>query len=611
MDIINKLLDSISRITSKEQKSQAIINIFETNVLENIIGNNPNYSQAIKAKKIAQKQERILSIIDSDQLIEKILCKYSKGVSPDIIEKYLNKIEDKKTKLKVLKELAKSQSVDEIIDLITNTQIRKKYCNEEILNEVLREKSKEEYIQNPQEYLRKFRESIFNKNRDELKFILSAITIYNNIEDEKVKEEMNSILATYIKSLTHASDEKINIFNQKLFENEINICRCYELESEKQLEFACITGEIFKEKQLKNIDIISLDKKRLKDCVEKVNIANKGKEIDSTSRLEIIMQLYNMKRKEYINQNDKSIIGTNSNIQFGIELEFKGVDFRQFEIYLNSVINDKEIQEKIGLTESEKKVLKRLKDWKVCFENSVIGGTEFKSNILRDTDETWEEISTVSKIIESIGGYVDEECSFHVHIDAGALGIDSKAWEMYYLIQQKDEDIIKKISSPAGEKNRASIDIFAKDIKSDNIVGETGVKIESNEDLIKFAKRASASSVGKDVLDREKRINILGIVKGDKYTIEDRGANGVVDYMGIRYGIIKSIRIVELAKRISIDKEFADTNKKQIEIMLNSSSNQNKKDAFINLAFKEGEKTEFFDRYEKYPEDMVNPRRGE
>lgn len=611
MDIINKLLDSINRMESKVQKNQAIINIFETNVLGNIIGKNPNYSKAISKRMIAQKQDRILSMIDSEKLIEEILYKYNRYFSPDIIEKYLKKIENKETRLEVLKKLVNEKSVNEIINLIRNTEISKIYCNEEVLNEELREKSKKEYIQNPQEYLQKFRESIFDKNRDELKFILSAITIYNNTENEKVKEEMNSILATYIKSLTYASDEIINVFNQKLFKNEINICRCYDLESEKQLEFACITGEIFKQKQLKDIDIMSLDKKRLQDCVEKVNIANKGKNIESISRLEPIMKLYNMKQQEYTNQNDKSIIGTNNNIQFGIELEFKGLDFQQFEIYLNLVMKDKELQDKIGLTESEKEALNGVKDWEVCNDSSVIGGTEFKSDILKDTEQTWEEISVVSKIIESIGGYVDEDCSFHVHIDAGALGIDSKAWEMHYSIQQKDEDIIKKISCPAGERNRTDNKVFSKDIKNDPIIGKTGVKIESEEDLIEFAKRASASSVGVDVLDREKRINIAGIVRGDKYTTEDRGANGVIKYIDIRYGIIKPIRIVELAKRISIDKEFAETNKSQIEIMLNSSSEQKRKDALINLAFKEKEKFEFFNRYEKYPGDIVNPGRGE
>lgn len=142
MDIINKLLDSINRMESKVQKNQAIINIFETNVLGNIIGKNPNYSKAISKRMIAQKQDRILSMIDSEKLIEEILYKYNRYFSPDIIEKYLKKIENKETRLEVLKKLVNEKSVNEIINLIRNTEISKIYCNEEVLNEELRENLK-------------------------------------------------------------------------------------------------------------------------------------------------------------------------------------------------------------------------------------------------------------------------------------------------------------------------------------------------------------------------------------------------------------------------------------------------------------------------------------
>ena len=611
MDILNRLLTSIERIPNQEQKNQAILNIFETNAFKNMIDKDNKVIPALKNRMIAEKQRIVLKMIDSQELIEEILYRYNKDFRPDVFEEYFKQIDDNSKKLKILRKAIEEKSVDEIIELIRNTGLSKRYCNEEIFNNALREKSRYEYLQNPQKYLQQFRESIFDRNRDELKFILCALTIYNNTEDEKVKEEMNSILATYIKSLTQASGEKINIFNQKIFDNEINICRCYDLESEKQLEFACITGEIFGEKQLRNINIMSLDEERLKRCVEKVNSANKGRDVESKAKLEVIMKLYNMERLEQTSEDDKSIIGTNSNIQFGIELEFKGLDFEQFQIYVNTIIEDEEVQDEIGLKESEKQAIQRLKDWKICIDAGVFGGSEFKSDILKDTQETWEEISAASKIIKAMGGYIDEDCFFHVHIDAGALGIDSEAWQMYYDIQQKDEEIIKKISCPAGEINRSDNDIYAKDIKNDDIISEYGVRIESEEDLVEFAKRASTRSVGKNVLDREKRINILGIVRGDKYTIEDRGANGLIEYDDIRYGIIKPIRIIELAKRISVDKEFAATSKTQIEEMLYAKSEQRRKDALINLAFKENEKKEFLVRYEKYPENRANPTMGE
>lgn len=610
MENIDALLNAISRIPNEKQRNQAIINIFVTNSLETMVNKGSELSAWQKRDIIADKQKVILDMIDSEELVAEILEKYSSQLSPQLLEGYLNKIKNQERKSDILKKIISKKNVNELIELIEKTNCSKYYCNIETLNEELRKKSETEYLNNPTEYIRAFRESIFDQKRNDLRFISSAITIYNNSESEKVKEEVKDILSTYIKHYTNASDEQINVFNQKLFQNEINTCRIYDLETAEQLEFACIMGEIFDKKQLRGIDLSTLDLKRLQECTEKVNEANKNEEVISTSRLEAIMKLYNLKRASEIKREDVSTIGTNDNIQYGIELEFKGLYYNQFQIYVNTVMADESIQDDIGLTDAEKEALKRLKDWNICEDAGVFGGTEFKSDILKDTQENWEEISTACKVIESMGGYIDKDCYFHVHIDAGALGIDSKAWEIYYRMQQQNEEIIKKISCPIGERNRSDNDIWSKDIKDEDIIG-AGVRIETEEDLLEFAKRASLAKSGRG-FDREKRINILGIVRGDKYTIEDRGAHGIVKYNDIRNGITKSVRMIELAKRISVDKEFAETNRDLIQTMLHSPSESKRKDALINLAFGEDERAEFLARYDNYPnDDRNNPGIGE
>lgn len=596
----------IGNLKDKEQRNNAIKNIFATRAFENDAKDIED-NDKMRKNYIGEMQESILKMIDNQDFLVQIISDYNSSLTTETIGNYLLKVEDSKIRNELLKKAIKERTADEVIEVIIESDLSKYYESEKILNESLREKSKQEFLSDENKYKQNFRESVFNKNRSELKFIASAITIYNNSKDSRIKEKVWDIFSTYIKSETDADKEVISKFTQKLFNNEINICRLHALEAENQIEFANITGEVFDKKQLKTVDIKSLNVKKIQECLEKIDSSNNGKNIKAMSRLAPMMKLYNLELAKNSKKRDTSKIGTMDNIQFGMELEFKGLRYDEFEIYLNTILEDERLQNDIGLTKEEKNIIKNLKDWNSVEDVTVYRGTEFKSDILKDSENTWQEISTISKIIESIDGYTDEECAFHIHIDAGILGIDSKAWEMFYKIQQINEEVIKKISCPIGEKNKTDNDIFAKDIKNDEIITGVGVRIESEKDLVEFAKQASRyqnenGRNSNERFDREKRINIMGIVRGDKYTIEDRGANGVTDYEDIRNGCIKSIRIAELAKRISKDKNFESRNQQKIHDMLYAKSERIRAKALIELAFRENEQKEYFDRYENYPD---------
>lgn len=120
------------------------------------------------------------------------------------------------------------------------------------------------------------------------------------------------------------------------------------------------------------------------------------------------------------------ILGVDSDITFGIEIEidnFKGssMDHWPFELRLNELLENNR--------------------WKVKNDITLKWGREIASDVLRDSNKTWEDIKKVCDFASQYGE-IERTCAAHVHVGSQILGDNLVYWYRLFKLWSIYENVI-------------------------------------------------------------------------------------------------------------------------------------------------------------------------
>lgn len=129
-------------------------------------------------------------------------------------------------------------------------------------------------------------------------------------------------------------------------------------------------------------------------------------------------------------------------LEYGIEIEFKKA--------LIEILNQK-LRVKQHTHELNYMIhwLAKEENYSGVDEQGYTVGGEIVSPVCASSAEDWRELAEICNLIEREGGYVDQNCAIHIHVDLGILGHDKNKWNKLLCLWSIYEDVL--IQFGAGE----------------------------------------------------------------------------------------------------------------------------------------------------------------
>lgn len=250
----------------------------------------------------------------------------------------------------------------------------------------------------------------------------------------------------------------------------------------------------------------------------------------------------------------RNTIGVSKDITFGLELEFdevKDTDIIDCELYNDST----------------------LKDWCMVPDGSLPNGAEINSPVLRDSEDTWIDLSRVCDLIDEYA-YISDNVGGHIHIGTQILGNNPKYWANFIKLWVTYENIIFRFLYGEFASPRSIMANQAKPILLDFI--------KRIEDIDKKAKNVNASHLFR-LLDygdenikvrRKKSVNFTNVSRLQPYeynmeknmnTIEFRSPNGTFDPVIWQNNVSFLVKLMLYCKSDRFNLDIVERRRKEIE----------------------------------------------
>ena len=265
--------------------------------------------------------------------------------------------------------------------------------------------------------------------------------------------------------------------------------------------------------------------------------------MNNSDRVNIMLSL----RKYYLELRES--LNIDNHVTFGTEIEFEDANRSDIESELASIFPDG--------------------SWKVVDDGSLYQGGEINSPVLRDTEKTWLDLSTVCNIVNK-NAQVLENTSAHVHIGMHILGNNPKYWRNFAFIWMTYENIITRflygeyVSPREGLQKYATP--IARDLIDDFVMLE---KYSNSKTAIEILKKLNKTD------EKRRSINFRHIGKtplynygkeAEKNTIEFRGANGTFNPIIWQNNINLLVKILEYCKSDNFNDEIINRRLQTIEV---------------------------------------------
>lgn len=251
-------------------------------------------------------------------------------------------------------------------------------------------------------------------------------------------------------------------------------------------------------------------------------------------------------------------------------------------------------------------------------------GVEIVSPILNSNNAC--NVLSVAKQLVTLGEYTNKSCGGHVHIGSKYLEVKDDecnineeatkfAWKSLLEMWKSTEEIMYKITSPAGEEHRGIRYAKPMATKIERMLehDDTAMTVYGYKEIIK-EKQTEEEPI---ISERFFSLNLSNLNEG-KDTLEFRLANGTINPKELKANIEIFASFVDMSRRIGIVR-YKEKNEVQLtkneEVLLEKyekitknldMSEVERKNALLDILF-DNEKREIYDeRYEKSSFDLVN-----
>lgn len=256
-------------------------------------------------------------------------------------------------------------------------------------------------------------------------------------------------------------------------------------------------------------------------------------------------------------------LGLPKDFKFGIELEAYNVNTKG----------------KNGLYTGKSAEFITSKNWHMASkqEETLVGkgGAELVSPILHDTDEDWNDISSICEHMKKYPGnkgdsvVADSKCGLHVHFDAECLTKDPKRMENFLQLYAESEELLYKMCNAKNDPIRkGAINKDFKGIRAISSMWRKGMAAPSGKKILKqiqdgtlkvsyqkFGKFRMLASKYKLDERRYAGLNLTNIGNPKKNTIEFRMANGTLDPEIIKQNVFLYASLLDTSIKITENPE--------------------------------------------------------
>lgn len=247
----------------------------------------------------------------------------------------------------------------------------------------------------------------------------------------------------------------------------------------------------------------------------------------------------------------RNSLNLDKNITFGLEIEFENARRSIIELELAKYFPNK--------------------DWKVVDDRSLFEGGEINSPKLRDSEQTWIDLSLVCDIVSN-NSFVLDNTSAHVHIGTQILGNNPKYWDNFVQLWMTYENIIFRFLYGEFASPRKHMNEQARPISSDLITKLDDIR--SCGEMINAYPMFQKLNAGRDFIDKRKRsVNFTNISKLSPYqynqelpknTIEFRSPNGTFDPVIWQNNVNLLVHLFMYAKSDKFNMDIIERRRKQI-----------------------------------------------
>lgn len=143
-------------------------------------------------------------------------------------------------------------------------------------------------------------------------------------------------------------------------------------------------------------------------------------------------------------------------INYGIELEFKRAILEVLE---------KELVNKYHVSELVYGYHWTVGEEIFTIDEDVSYGGELQSPIYSNQSSEWLELAEICDLLKQHQGYIDEDCSVHIHIGLDILGKDKKLWNKFLTLWAIYEPVLIQFASGEAEKIRRGLFSYAKPLQ--------------------------------------------------------------------------------------------------------------------------------------------------
>lgn len=298
-------------------------------------------------------------------------------------------------------------------------------------------------------------------------------------------------------------------------------------------------------------------------------------------------------------------------------------DYMQFGIEIEA----NNVKTKNGLYSGESAKFIKSKNWHMAtkYEERLVGegGAELVSPILKDSENTWKDISEICDKIKEFprkGKEVkaDEKCGLHIHFDAECLREDKKSMRNFKHIYAEAEEIIYKMCNAENNPLRkGAINKNFHGISAVSAIWRKGMAVPTGKKILKkieegklkvsykkFGKLRTAVSKLKIDERRYSGLNLTNVGNMKKNTVEFRMANGTLNPEIIKQNVFLYASIIDIS--IKLTKEPEKYEKSLKKFLRHDVTEKEKAESFLDLIMeKDEDKKIYLNRWESVKDATV------
>ncbi len=298
-------------------------------------------------------------------------------------------------------------------------------------------------------------------------------------------------------------------------------------------------------------------------------------------------------------------------------------DYMKFGIEIEA----NNVKTKDGLYSGESAKFITSKKWHMAtkYEEKLVGegGAELVSPILKDSQNTWKDISEICDKIKEFprkGKEVeaDEKCGLHIHFDSKCLKEDHQNMQNFLHIYAEAEELIYKMCNAENNPLRkGAINKNFHGVSAVSAIWRKGMAAPTGKKILKkieegtlkvsykdFGKLRTVASKLKLDERRYAGLNLTNIGNKDKDTIEFRMANGTLDPEIIKQNVFLYASIIDTSIKLTEEPEKYE--KKFKEFVRHDVTEKEKAESFLDLIMESDEdKKIYLNRWESVKDDKV------